>query len=102
MLRSKNGLAALGLFLALLMKPGAEVAQDSPLQTAVPRTVKFAGVLKDAEGKPRSGSLSITFSIYSDPEGGDPLWRETQKVAVADDGTYQVLLGSTTPHGLPE
>jgi len=103
MVRSRNGLlAGLGLFLVLLMKPGAGIAQDASLQTAVPRTVKSAGVLKDADGKPRSGTFSMTFSIYSDPQGGDPLWTETQRVAVADDGAYEVLLGSTTNDGLPE
>jgi hypothetical protein len=97
---AKSGLAGLGLFLLLLTKPGSGLAQDAPLQTAVPHMVKSAGVLKDADGKPRSGSFSMTFSIYSDPQGRDPLWTETQKVAVADDGSYEVLLGSTTSQGL--
>jgi hypothetical protein len=102
MVRSKNALIALGLFLLLLTKSGSGVAQDAPLHSAVPRLLKSAGVLKDAQGKPRSGSLNITFSVYSDPEGGDPLWTETQTLAVTDDGAYEVLLGSTTSHGLPE
>lgn len=68
---------------------------------AVPRLVRFGGTLKDAGGNPRTGTIGIVFSIYSQPDGGTPLWQETQNVHADDQGRYDVLLGSTSDEGLP-
>src|SRR3989442_958411 len=46
----------------------------------VPRLVKFAGMLKDEQGKERTGVGGVTFAIYKDQEGGAALWVETQNV----------------------
>src|SRR5262249_46797088 len=42
-----------------------------------------------------------TVAVYRDREGGEPVWQETQTVAVRPDGRYDLLLGSTTPDGMP-
>lgn len=67
----------------------------------VPRLVKFAGTLKDAQGNPRSGVVGVTFAIYREQEGGAALWVETQNVQLDELGHYAVLLGVTKNEGLP-
>ena len=68
---------------------------------AVPRLIKFAGTLKDAQGKPLSNTVGLTFAIYKDQEGGAPLWLETQNAQLDEQGHYSVLLGATKSEGLP-
>ncbi len=68
----------------------------------VPPLVNYGGVLQDSAGKPLSGVVSVTFSIYKDSQGGTPLWSETQNLQVDSSGRYSVMLGSTTNSGLPE
>src|SRR5712692_10092193 len=68
---------------------------------AVPRLIKFAGTLKDAQGKPLSNTLGVTFASYKEQEGGAPLWLETQNVQLDEQGHYTVLLGATKSEGLP-
>ncbi len=36
--------------------------------------IKFSGVLKDHLGQPRTGLVGITFALYTEHEGGAPLW----------------------------
>ncbi len=67
----------------------------------VPRLVKFSGVVKDAAGAPRTGTVGLTFSIYQEQEGGATLWMETQNVELDGEGRYSVLLGSTQSEGMP-
>ncbi|MBV9304010.1 MAG: hypothetical protein JOY62_11270 [Acidobacteriaceae bacterium] len=67
----------------------------------VPRLVSFGGVLKDDAGKPVSGPVSITFSLFAEQDGGTPLWSETQVVDVGPQGRYAIFLGATNPNGLP-
>ena len=68
---------------------------------SVPRLIRFAGVARDANGKPLSGTIGITFSLYAEQSGGAALWMETQNVQTDSTGHYSVLLGSTKPDGLP-
>jgi hypothetical protein len=67
----------------------------------VPRLVRFAGVLKDAAGNPRTGTVGITFAIYDESSGGSPLWQETQNVHLDQQGHYAIMLGITQGTGLP-
>ena len=69
--------------------------------TPIPDTFKFRGVLEDAGGKPLTGVVGVTFSIYDDPQGGAPLWTETQNVEANDEGHYSVVLGTMKDEGLP-
>ena len=48
-----------------------------------------------------NGALSVTFSIYPDQQSASALWTETQVVQVTAE-KYSVMLGSTTPTGLPQ
>ena len=74
-------------------------AQDNP-SAGAPRVVRYSGRVIDAQGKPQSGIAGATFSIYKDPEGGAPLWMETQNVQADAKGNYTVLLGATEAEGL--
>src|SRR5216683_2314892 len=58
-------------------------------QPVVPRLVRFGG------------TLGVTFSLYTDQQGGPPLWLETQNVVPDRSGHYSVQLCSTKPDGIP-
>ena len=60
-----------------------------------PWLVKFDGVVKDRFGRLQSGTVGLTFSIHELQEGGTPLWAETQRVQLDDQGHYTALLGAT-------
>jgi hypothetical protein len=70
-------------------------------QAVVPHLIRFGGNLVDIEGKPLSGTLGVTFSIYKDQTGGAPLWMEVQNVKTDAKGHYVALLGSTKQDGVP-
>jgi len=74
-----------------------ETGSDS----VVPRLIQFSGIARDAEGKPLTGSLELTFSLYQFQEGGSALWGETQTVQFDSQGHYTVFLGAASPAGLP-
>jgi hypothetical protein len=67
---------------------------------APPRLVPFSGVVVDAAGQPRTGTVALTFSLYDVSTEGTPLWTETQAVALDARGRYEAILGATTD-GLP-
>jgi len=67
----------------------------------VPPLVNFSGVLTDVNGKPLTGTIGVTFSLYKDQQGGAPLWLETQNAKPNATGHYTVMLGSTTSQGIP-
>jgi hypothetical protein len=79
--------------------PSAETSPQASAQ--VPRLVRFDGVVKDRLGRPQSGTVALTFSIYELQEGGTALWMETQTAQLDDQGRYSVLLGAMQPEGLP-
>jgi len=67
----------------------------------VPRVVNFSGTLADANGKPPTAIVGVTFHLYKDEQGGPPLWMETQNVQPDKTGRYTVMLGSASSQGLP-
>ncbi len=75
-------------------------ASTSP-SGAVPTLINYSGVLKDSTGKTLTSVTGVTFLIYTDEQGGSPLWLETQNVTPDRSGHYTVQLGSTTATGLP-
>jgi len=110
---SSASLALLVVFgLAGAFSPGSGLAQEISMQTVstqdtapdsvVPRLIQYSGVVKDAEGKPVTRSVGLTFSLYQFQEGGSPLWVETQTVQSDSQGHYTVLLGANSADGLPQ
>lgn len=63
-----------------------------------PRLVSFSGQLFHPAAK---GITGVTFAVYSDSEGGTPLWMETQNVDVDESGRFTVTLGAETSGGIP-
>jgi hypothetical protein len=85
-------------------EPESPVASSLPAkgeQAAVPRLVKFSGVLLDVSGKPLSGEVEVTFALYKQEADEEPLWTETQRVTADERGSYTVLLGATQATGIP-
>lgn len=75
------------------------VSQEA--QAAAPRVLKFSGVLLDAEGKPLSGEVEVTFALYKQEGDEIPLWTETQRLTTDERGGYTALLGVTQATGIP-
>jgi hypothetical protein len=88
-------------FLSLVLSMAAQTSGSSPASAQVPPLIQFSGVAKGATGKPMTGVVGITFSLYQDQQGGAPLWMETQNVQPDANGHYIVLLGSTKSTGVP-
>jgi hypothetical protein len=76
-------------------------SNNSSTVSIVPRLVRFAGTARDLEGKALSGTLGLTFLLYSEETGGSPLWLESQNVQADLTGHYSVQLGASKPDGLP-
>src|SRR5271155_655033 len=89
------------LFLVLSVVPLAAGQTQTATASALPRLVRFGGVVKDIKGNPLTGVVGVTFALYSEQTGGAALWLETQNVSADSSGHYTVLLGSTKPDGLP-
>jgi hypothetical protein len=69
--------------------------------STVPRLVRFNGVLRDGAATPLTGPVEVTFELFAQQSGGEPLWWETQVVDVDAQGHYSALLGAMHPDGLP-
>jgi hypothetical protein len=95
--------ARMSVALVLLLGPVTVYAQQSPRSAAssVPRVMHITGVFVPANGQPAGSVETVTFVIYSEENGGTPLWEETQQVTVDANGRYSALLGATRPDGLP-
>ncbi len=85
--------AAWGVLVVLATAAGASA------QT--PRLVPYSGVIRDAHGAPRTGVVTLTFSLYAEAEEGVPLFVEAQTVTLDAQGRYTVVLGATRSEGLP-
>lgn len=91
--------ATLLLGCALLMP--AQQNAGSTAKPAVPQLVNYSGELKGQNGRPLTGQVSVTFSLYKQQEDQAPLWTEMQDVQTDNIGHYSVMLGSTSSEGLP-
>ncbi len=89
-------------FLTLLTFLHSLSAQQTVSYPAVvPRLVSFSGKTTDGNGKALSDLTGVTFSIYSERNGGAPLWMETQNVVSDAKGNFTAQLGATRSEGLP-
>ena len=63
---------------------------------AVPQTMSYQGVLRDAGGVPvPDGDYELTFRLYDAESAGTLLWTETQTLAVSG-GIFNAVLGFNT------
>jgi hypothetical protein len=85
MRRQPFGFAAIIVLLA-----STTLAQAPPPDDGrVPPVVRFAGTLAVAAGR-----VPVTFGLYAEQAGGEPLWSESQAVSVDESGRYAAVLGS--------
>jgi hypothetical protein len=89
------------LVLSVSLAGQTSCAENGASCSSVPRLIRFTGMLADSAGHPRSGTVGVTFSVYSQSTGGVALWQETQNVPLDSQGRYAVLLGMTKTEGLP-
>jgi hypothetical protein len=110
--RLSLALVATAALVSTAIQPsGAQTAQSLDPQgvapmaasasTAVPALVPFSGLITAPDGKPISGETAVTFLIFKDQEGGEPLFAETQAVMPDAGGRYKIQLGATLANGLP-
>lgn len=86
---------------ATAMAAWGQTPVSSSPSISVPPIIQFSNVATDLSGYPLSGTVSITFSLYSNSQGGAALWSETQNVQLDTAGHYSVYLGLTQTNGLP-
>ena len=99
---SKSLLFSLTLLFALPATPqqvSSNVAATA--STAVPPLIPYSGVVSTVSGAQPAASVSVTFLIYKDEQGGEPLFAETQTVAIDATGHYKAQLGATLTNGIP-
>ena len=100
-MRLRIGCVIVGL-LSLALSLAAQSANSSPASAQVPPLIQFSNVATDEGGNTLSGVVSLTFSLYTSQQGGEPLWTETQNSVPLDPtGHYSVQLGITKPNGVP-
>jgi hypothetical protein len=64
---------------------------------AVPQTMSYQGVLRDASGNVvADGDYDLTFSLYTVPAGGTAAWTESQVLSV-EGGIFDAILGANIP-----
>jgi hypothetical protein len=79
----------------VLMVMGAVIFFLCSVSSAdVPSMINYQGKLITATGGCFNGTVSMTFTIYSDDQGTVVDWTETQAEVVVQEGVFSVLLGS--------
>lgn len=81
---SKKMMIILGICLVLI---SGIAAQDTLL-------INYQGYLTESSGDPINGSVVLTFTIYSTPNGITSWWGETHPSVEVTNGLFSVLLGS--------
>jgi hypothetical protein len=94
---SKFLLTAIVSFATAIPTVGQAPFETSSDLSVVPKLSRYSAQLPQRY----SGTIEMVFAVYSAAEGGEPLWTESQQVAVGPDGTYSVMLGAVTQGGLP-
>jgi hypothetical protein len=84
---------SLALALATLIGSTLVQAQTQPTTRLIP----YESTAISATGAPLTGPLTVTFELYEEPQGGAPLWRETQQVEADANGRYLAYLGAVAP-----
>jgi len=88
-------------FLSLVLSLAAQTASSGSAASQVPPLMQFSSVATDEGGSTLNGAVSITFSLFNNQRGGEPLWTEKQNVQLDSTGHYSVQLGITRPNGVP-
>jgi hypothetical protein len=90
------------IFVIFLFSSPVFAQSSGPVSApSVPHLIKIGGVFHPADGQPAGAVETVTLAIYAEPEGGVPLWQETQTIALDAQGHYTVLLGAMQDGGIP-
>ena len=94
-----SGIAIVSAAFAAL-SPGAtaQTAREAFAPAVVPQQMRYEGRLPGRSDE----TVEVVFRVYAAAQGGEPLWSETQRIAVGEDDAYTVLLGAASPLGLPQ
>jgi hypothetical protein len=90
--------------MAGLLCAAPAISAQSTTSTAVlsvPRYVSFSSNLENQDRKPAAGAVDVTFRLYAEESGGEPLWSETQRLTLDEAGRFTVTLGANTTGGVP-
>lgn len=68
----------------------------SSARADAPGALGYQGRLIDGNGAPVTGMVTLAFSVWDAPTGGNRLWTEAQTLALTE-GFYATLLGAATP-----
>jgi len=63
---------------------------------ASPQLIDYQGLLKNSGGNPVTGTVNITFTIYTVSSGGTSKWSESQNNVSVIGGLFNVTLGAVT------
>lgn len=86
------------LLILLLLTTGLSTLSVS---AQIPETISYQGHLVGTDGRSASdGIYQVEIFLYAEPQGGSPLWSETQR-AYLSDGVFSLSLGSINPLTLP-
>jgi len=90
------------LLCALALAQGDQTSLPSASTATVPRLIRIRGAVRDETGKPLSGGIGITFSLYAGENDQTAVWQESQTAQLDSAGRYSVLLGASNEVGLPQ
>ena len=85
------------LFLSMPERMWAQAEETAQQKAVAANVIRFSGVLRDGSGKQPVSASAVTFTLYADQDGTQPLWSETQPVRADSGGRYNVLLGAENP-----
>jgi len=89
-----------GLLFVIVATAAAQSPPSDSAVVEVPAVIQFSNIVLDRFGNPLTGDVAITFALYNNAQGGEPLWSETQNVELDSSGHYSVYLGITKAYGL--
>jgi hypothetical protein len=76
-------------------------AQSATSTATVPRLIRVHGTVTGEAGKPLTGNIGLTFTLYKDDNSQDVVWQETQTVQLDSTGHFGALLGASSEAGVP-
>jgi fibronectin-binding autotransporter adhesin len=89
------------VFTCLMLGPLALAQVEAQPAATVPRLIRINGTVHDEAGKPLTGNLDLTFTLYQDQSGQSAVWQEVQNLHLDANGHFSALLGVTSEAGLP-
>jgi microcystin-dependent protein len=65
---------------------------ETAAENAVPQAFAYQGVLADPVAGPLTGAQQVTFRLFADATGGDPIWSAEKDVFCLDNGLFRAWL----------